>query len=156
MNTMTAAIVSESMLSSHYVPSEFYLVGGKPTVMIATADSEVRDALAGILEGRGVNVEWVKGVEEAGSLIGGDSVAVCLCGFGLEDGSYKEVVKLGKRRTPELPVIIISTPSSPNEYGEYLSAMNAGAFDFLCHPYQKHEVERILRLAVNSSCRVAR
>jgi DNA-binding NtrC family response regulator len=155
MNTM-ATISTESALSSRYLQSEFLLDGWVPTVMIATIDLKVRDALAAILDGHGVNAEWVKGVETAKSLLDGDNVAACLCGFGLEDGSYKDLVKLSKRQIPEIPVIIVSTPSCPNEYREYLAAMNAGAFDFLCHPYQKREVERILRLAVTSARRVVR
>lgn len=153
MNTM-AAINTESVLSRHYLQSEFPLNEWAPTVMIATTDLKVRDALAAVLDGRGVNVEWVKGLEAAKGLLDGDNVAACLCGFGLEDGSYKDLVKFAKRQNPEIPVIIVSTPSCPNEYREYLAAMNAGAFDFLCHPYQKREVERILRLAVVSSRRV--
>jgi CheY-like chemotaxis protein len=156
MNTMAVAVDTGSVLSSHYRQSEFPMKGGTPRVVIVTTDTKVHGALAGILHGHGVSVEWVKGVEAAKSLLDGDSLAACLCGFGLEDGSYKDLVKLAKHQIPETPVIIVSTPSSSNEYGEYLAAMNAGAFDFLCHPYQKREVERILRLAINSSRRILR
>jgi DNA-binding NtrC family response regulator len=152
MNTMPAT-GTESVLSGHYIPSPLPKDSEAPTVLIATIDSEVRDALAGVLDGHGLDIQWVRGVESAKMLLAEDGVAACLCGFGLEDGSYKELVKHAKRQMPEVPVIIVSTPSCTNEYREYLAAMNAGAFDFLCHPYQKHEVERILRLAVTSSRR---
>lgn len=154
MNMMVATN-TDSVLSGHYLRSEFPMDAGIPNVMIATTDAKVRDALAGILDGRGINVRWAKGVEEAKALLERGSIAASLCGFALGDGSYKDIVKLSKRQTPERPVIIVSTPASANEYGEYLAAMNAGAFDFLCHPYQQREVERILRLAVNSSRRTA-
>jgi DNA-binding NtrC family response regulator len=153
MNTM-ATTNTESLLSGRYLQSEFPSDGWAPTVVIATTDLKVRDTLAAILDGHGVSVEWIKGLEAAKGLLDGDNVAACLCGFGLEDGNYKDLVKLARRQTPEIPVIIVSTPSCPNEYREYLAAMNAGAFDFLCYPYQKREVERILRLAVASSRRV--
>ncbi|MFZ0856627.1 MAG: hypothetical protein WAN10_07220 [Candidatus Acidiferrales bacterium] len=123
--------------------------------MIATRDLEVRDALTGILEGQGLEIESVKGVEAAKGLLAASSVAACLCGFGLEDGTYKDLVKHARRQTPGVPVVIVSTPSCGNEYREYLAAMNAGAFDFLCHPYQRHEVERILRVALSPSRHVA-
>lgn len=146
----------ESVLSGHYLRSESAIDGGTPKVVIATTDAKVHGILAGILQGHRVGFEWVKGVEAAKALFNRDGLAACLCGFGLEDGSYKDIVKLAKRQTPETPVVIVSTPSSANEYGEYLAAMNAGAFDFLCHPYQTREVERILRLAINSSRHVSR
>jgi DNA-binding NtrC family response regulator len=155
MNTM-AATHTESPLSGRYVTP--YLPGhsGTATVLIATADLQVRSELAGILDGQGVEIDSVTGVEAAKSQLIGDGVAACLCGFGLEDGTYKDLVKHARRHVPETPVIIVSTPGCPNEYREYLAAMNAGAFDFLCHPYEKREVKRILRLAVSSSRRFAR
>jgi DNA-binding NtrC family response regulator len=155
MNTM-ASTSAESVLSGHHAWAAFSPDCGAPTVMIATVDSKVREALTGILEGYGIEIEPVKGVEAAKGLLAVSSVSACLCGFGLEDGTYKDLVKHAKRQTPEVPVVIVSTPSCANEYREYLAAMNAGAFDFLCYPYQTHEVERILRLAVSSSRRVAR
>lgn len=155
MNTM-AATRAESVLSGHHSRPEISLEGAEGTVMIATMDSAVHTALANILEGHGIDIEWVKGLEAAKELLSTGFVAVCLCGFGLEDGSYKDLMKLAKRQVPETPVVIVSTPMCANEYGEYLAAMNAGAFDFLCYPYQKREVERILRLAVSSSRRALR
>lgn len=151
-----ATISSESVLPTHYLQSEFPRDGGTPNVLIATKDAKVQGVLAGILESHDVRFRYVKGVDGAKALLDDGTFAACLCGFALEDGSYRDVVKLAKRQTPETPVIIVSNPSSANEYGEYLAAMNAGAFDFLCHPYQKREVERILRLAVHSSRRGAR
>lgn len=150
---VVAAINSESVLSAHCLQSEFPTDDGTPSVLIATKDAKVQGVLAGILEGHDVRVRYVKGVDAAKALLDDGAFAACLCGFALDDGSYRDVVKLAKRQIPETPVIIVSNPSSANEYGEYLAAMNAGAFDFLCHPYQKREVERILRLAVHSSRR---
>lgn len=119
-----------------------------PAVLIATADADMRDSLAEILEGHRTNVEWVRGAEAAKRLFDRDKIAACLCGFSLEDGSYRDVVKHAKRQSAEVPVIIVSTPDCPNEYREYLAAMNTGAFDFLCYPYRKGEVERILGSAL--------
>lgn len=155
MNTM-AATGTESILSAHCIRSRVTGDDLTPTVLIATIDSGVRDALAGILDAAGVRIQWIRGLEAAKIRLTEDPVAACLCGFGLEDGTYKDLVKHAKRLSPKTPVIIVSTPSCPNEYGEYLAAMNSGAFDFLCHPYEKREVERILRLAINSSRRPLR
>jgi DNA-binding NtrC family response regulator len=152
----TAARPVESALSARYAAPAFPNVSGVPTVLIVAADRRVHETLTGILEGQGVETESVIGFEAAKSLLATGGIDACLCGFRLEDGSYRDLVKYTKRQMPEIPVVIVSTPGSPNEYGEYLAAMNAGAFDFLCHPYEKREVERILRLAVSSSRRVAR
>jgi DNA-binding NtrC family response regulator len=152
MNTI-AVTSAESVLSGRHSQPEISPEGGIGTVMIATMDASVHRMLAQILEGHGIDVVWVKGLERAQEFLRLGTVAACLCGFGLEEGSYKELVKFAKREVPETPVVIVSTPSCANEYAEYLAAMNAGAFDFLCYPYQKREVDRILRLAVSSSLR---
>lgn len=155
MNTI-ALIGRESVLSRPPVTPPVPLPSAPSTIVIATNDLKMRTALTRILRDRGVGIECVEGVGAANELFVGADVAACLCGFGLDDGSYKELVKLARRQTPEIPVIIVSTPSCSNEYTEYLAAMNAGAFDFLCYPYQTREVERILRLAVAFSFRIAR
>lgn len=126
------------------------------TVIMVTNDAKMRTALSEVLGSQRNGIECVEGVRAANELFVAADVTACLCGFGLEDGTYKELVKLARRQIPEIPVIIVSTPSCSNEYGEYLAAMNAGAFDFLCYPYQTREVERILRLAVSFSSRIAR
>lgn len=149
MNTL-ATVPAESAVLARGVAPHLSPSDGSFAVLLATGDQQVRHALTGILEGQGVDVEWAKGVESAKRLLTARDISACLCGFGLEDGSYRDLVKYAKHQPNETPVIIISTPSCPNEYGEYLAAMNTGAFDFLCYPYQKREVERILRLAVAS------
>lgn len=155
MNTIAATSV-ESLSSRPPVSPRHPSPEAPSTVLIASNDSKMRAALSKILGDHGVEVECVDGVRAAHEFFAGGDVAACLCGFGLEDGTYKELVRFARRQTPEIPVIIVSTPSSSNEYGEYLAAMNAGAFDFLCYPYQAREVERILRLAVAFSSRIAR
>lgn len=155
MNSLTA-IGTESVLPRPLLTSRVPVRNTPATVIVATNDLKMRTALSKILGDHGIEIECVDGVRAANDLFAGGDISVCLCGFGLEDGTYKELVKLARRQSPEIPVIIVSTSSCSNEYSEYLAAMNAGAFDFLCYPYQAREVERILRLAVASSHRIAR
>jgi|GEM_PF-1313679 len=121
-----------------------------PLILVATADSSLRESLKEVPLGELARVEYVSGARQAIERLQTGCVAACLCGFRLEDGTFREVVKEAKRQEIEVPIIIVSTPHCPNEYREYLAAMNAGAFDFLCHPYQKREVHRILDLAFAS------
>lgn len=120
------------------------------SLLIVSADAQLRNDLSEALDGRWSRVQSGTGAETAMRLMARNKVAACLCGFQLEDGTYRDVVKCAKRQNIEIPVIIVSTPNGPNEYREYLAAMNTGAFDFLCHPYQKRELERMLGLAVRS------
>lgn len=61
-------------------------------------------------------------------LVSRGQVSVCLCGFWLEDGTYREPVKEVQREARANPVLMVS------EYRDYLAAMSAGAFDFICVP----------------------
>jgi hypothetical protein len=46
-------------------------------------------------------------------------------------------------------VIVVCAPSCPQEYRDYLAALNLRAFDFLCHPYRRMDLERILRATIS-------
>lgn len=157
MSTVTPT-TSPSLLSQSHIAQRLKFEHSGPTVLIATRNASIERDLAEALESCGANVEFAGGLAGVRDIFdarsGRSSVSVCLCGFGLQDGSYREVVKLSKRQTPEVPVIIVSTPSGSNEYDEYLSSMNAGAFDFLCYPYDKRELQRMLRFAIGAACAV--
>jgi len=68
---------------------------------------------------------------------------------GLIDGTYREVVRHLKRQPAEIPAIVVCAPSCPQEYRDYLAALNLRAFDFLCHPYRRMDLERILRATIS-------
>jgi DNA-binding NtrC family response regulator len=86
-------------------------------------------------------------------LLAGQKVSVCFCGFWLLDGTYRDVVRHLKLRRAEIPAVIVCAPSCPHDYRDYLAALNISAFDFICHPYQKSDIERILNSAVNPPLR---
>jgi DNA-binding NtrC family response regulator len=119
-----------------------------PTVLVATTDPAIRAGLTELLQGFSVNTIWLQGVEAAKKILARQKVTACLCGFWLQDGTYRELVRHIRRERIEIPVIIASAPAWPNEYREYLGAMNFGALDFLCFPYQKKDLERMLQLAL--------
>jgi DNA-binding NtrC family response regulator len=129
---------------------------GRPTVLIATIDTEIREALADLLEMASLNAIWVGSVEDVKTLIARKGIAACLCGFWLQDGTYREVIRHLRRERLDIPAIIVSAPSCPQEYRDYLAAMNLGALDFLSYPYQKSEFERMLESAIAAHSRSGR
>jgi CheY-like chemotaxis protein len=119
-----------------------------PTVLLATSDLEIRDSISSLLQLYPVNTMWVRGMEETRRALSTRNVAACFCGFWLVDGTYRDVVRHLKRQPLELPVIIVCAPTCPDEYRDYLAALNIRAFDFLCHPYRKTDLEKILQSAI--------
>jgi DNA-binding NtrC family response regulator len=129
---------------------------GRPTVLVATVDPEIREGLIDLLEMASINAIWVGSVEDVKTLAAKERIVACLCGFWLQDGTYREVIRHLRRERMDIPAIIVSTPACPQEYGNYLAAMNLGALDFLCYPYQQSDFERMLESAIAAHSRSAR
>lgn len=119
------------------------------TVLVATAEPSISASMRELLEGYPIRTIWARGVNEVRLALAKESVLACFCGFWLIDGTYREVVSHLKRQPIEIPAIVVCEPSCPQEYRDYLAAMNLRAFDFLCHPYRKMDLERILEAAIS-------
>jgi DNA-binding NtrC family response regulator len=127
----------------------------QPSILLATTDPEIRHTMAELLQGYKINVLWASGMEEIKSALARQSVAACFCGFWLIDGTYRDVVRHLKRQYAGIPVVIVCAPTCPHEYRDYLAALNIRAFDFICHPYRRVDLERILHSAISLGDRQA-
>ena len=119
-----------------------------PTVLIATIDPAIRSGLSELFQGFSLRTVWMQGVEAAKSALRRENIAACLCGFWLQDGTYRELIRHIKRERMEIPTIIVSPPACPEEYREYIAATKIGALDFLGFPYRKGDLERMLQLTL--------
>jgi DNA-binding NtrC family response regulator len=129
----------------HSEAREFY----KPeaSVLVATNDAEIHRDMSALLESFPVNVVWARGMEEVKNALSRGKVSLCLCGFWLLDGTYRDVVRFLRLRRAEIPAVIVCAPSCPDEYRDYLAALNISALDLICHPYRISDMERILHSA---------
>jgi DNA-binding NtrC family response regulator len=119
-------------------------VRGRPNILLATIDPLIRQGMGELLQGYRVNTVWSTGIEEVRSSLAEQDVLACFCGFWLVDGTYRDVVRQLKHHRTEIPMIIVCSPECPQEYRDYLAALNIRAFDFICHPYRQSDFERIL------------
>ncbi len=120
----------------------------RPTIVLATIDPQIRQSMSELLQGYKINTLWTTGIEDVRSAIAKDDVMACFCGFWLVDGTYRDVVRHLKQQRAEIPMVIVCAPGCPQEYRDYLAALNIRAFDFICHPYRQMDLERILDSAV--------
>src|SRR5690242_390791 len=81
---------------------------GRPTVLIATIDPQIRESLAGLLEVASINAIWVGSVEDVKAVVARERIAACLCGFWLQDGTYREVIRHLRSARIKIPAIIVS------------------------------------------------
>jgi DNA-binding NtrC family response regulator len=121
----------------------------QPTILVATVDPAISANMRDLLNMYPVKTIWAKGVDEVRSALAVENVAACFCGFWLVDGTYRDVVRHLKNQPVEIPAIIVCAPACPNEYRDYLAALNIRAFDVICYPYRKADMERILRAATS-------
>jgi DNA-binding NtrC family response regulator len=119
-------------------------------VLIATIDLETRAALIDLLKSANVETICVSSVKDIKALMARKKVAACFCGFWLQDGTYREVIRHLRRERLDIPAIIISAPTCPQEFGDYLAALNLGGLDVLSYPYQQADFERLLEFAIPS------
>ena len=120
------------------------------TVLMATVDSAISESMRELLGMFPLKTIWVTAVAEVKAVLAKENVAACFCGFWLVDGTYRDVVRHLKNQPVEIPAIIVCAPACPHEYREYLAALKIRAFDFICHPYRKNDLDRILRAAISN------
>jgi DNA-binding NtrC family response regulator len=128
----------------------------RPTVLVATVDSTISDSMRELLQMYPLRAIWAKGIEEVRAVLATENVRACFCGFWLVDGTYRDVVRLLKHQALEIPAIVVCEPACPHEYRDYLAALNIRAFDFICHPYRRTDMDRILRSAISERSPIAR
>jgi DNA-binding NtrC family response regulator len=136
--------------------SQFQQSIEQPVVLVATTDPVISDSMRALLQMYPLRTLWAKGVGEVRALLAEENISACFCGFWLVDGTYRDFVRLLKRQPVEVPTIIVCEPACPNEYRDYLAALNIRAFDFICYPYRKTDLERILQATLSERARAAR
>jgi len=119
-------------------------------VLIATIDHEIRAALTDLLKSVNIEAICVSSVKDMKASMAKKKVLACFCGFWLQDGTYREVIRLLRRERMDIPAIIISAPTCPQEFRDYLAALNLGGLDVLSYPYQQADFERMLEFAIPS------
>jgi DNA-binding NtrC family response regulator len=84
-------------------------------------------------------------VEEACTLLPGETFKMVLCSEALRDGDFQAVLKEAHKSEAHLPVIVLGRSC---EWDSYLKGLGAGAYDYIVCPPNPVEVERIIWLAL--------
>lgn len=113
--------------------------------LVVNSDESVRQKLAEILGKCGITPIFASSVAETGIALAGHEVCIALCNDWLADGNYEDIVKLVGRSETKVPVIVVSRTG---DWPEYLTAIGAGAFDYLAYPPIAGDLQRIVRNAL--------
>lgn len=127
-----------------------------PSVFIVSADSALRDDVVDLLLGIPFTLVLASDPDELKIVRETENVVACLCGFELSDGRFRDVMSHMKEFTVEVPVIQVSSAGNPWGQTDFLDGLIAGAFDFICRPFQRSEVLKIVWSAVQAFDELAR
>jgi DNA-binding NtrC family response regulator len=121
-----------------------------PDGLVVSSDEEVRCKLGEILRQCGLAPVFAATVTESGLALAGNEVFVVLCDDCLPDGKYVDIVKLVGQSDINVRVVVVSRTG---EWPEYLTAIHAGAFDYLAYPPVPGELRRVIQNAFRECVR---
>ncbi len=113
-----------------------------PNGLVVSSDEEVRRKLGEILRQCGLASVFASTVTESGIALAGHQLCIVLCDDCLPDGNYVDVVKLVGQSDTKVFVVVVSRTGV---WPEYLTAIRAGAFDYLAYPPIPGELRRIIQ-----------
>lgn len=120
------------------------------SILILSPDPQSRDKIVASVRRFKVSPHCCGDSSEARSLLQHHSYSVILCSDILSDGNYPEVISAAKT----VPVVIFSRLP---DWGPYMEALGAGAFDYIGYPPDAREMDRVMTSALNeNSCFLAK
>ena len=116
-----------------------------PKVLLIEDDSAQSALLSLELKRREFSIEVGRSLSEAAAKLGSGAYDIVLTDLRLPDGDGLEVLQAAKREQPDAEVVVITGHGSITSA---VSAMKAGAFDFLTKPVEPEELAIVLQKAL--------
>lgn len=114
-------------------------------VLIVSSDPLQRESTEEIARNLGLQSFSCSSLTEARVRIAEQTFQFVLCSDDLPDCNLRTAVRVLTSSTSGAPVIVLSHLA---DWDAYMSALSAGAFDYIACPPDPIETERILRLAL--------
>jgi two-component system response regulator PilR (NtrC family) len=120
----------------------------KQSVLVIDDERDIRELLTITLGRMELDVDAVGSVTEARNALASRRYDLCFTDMRLPDGSGQEIIELIAASHPDMPVAMITA------YGNVdaaVTALKAGAFDFVSKPVDIHLLRRLVRTALRLS-----
>lgn len=128
-----------------FVKGEKRTRGELPRVLVVDDEADIRELIDLTLSRMGLAADCVGSVKEAIAAVDGESYALCLTDMRLPDGEGLEIVRYVGVHSPTTPVAVITAYGSTDNA---ISAMKAGAFDYLAKPVGLDALRTLVRSAL--------
>ncbi|HTS11825.1 MAG TPA: response regulator [Candidatus Limnocylindrales bacterium] len=117
-------------------------------IILISGDPKHSEKLTTILSDCGLRSVPCATLDAAANLFSTQHPDVAICDDTVPDGDFRKLIAGMKRRGHSAPVIVVSRF---DDWGSYLEAMVAGAFDYVAYPPYPHELERAVGSALAES-----
>jgi two-component system response regulator PilR (NtrC family) len=114
-------------------------------VLVIDDEPDICDLLKLTLERMKLTVASAESLAEAKTLLASQSFDLCLTDLQLPDGSGLDLVTEIQRNHPEIPVAVITAHGNMDTA---ITALKAGAFDFISKPIDLHHLRTIIESAL--------
>jgi len=114
-------------------------------LLIVDDEVSLRDFLSIVFEGEGWGVRAAASLHEAREMLHESEPDLVLCDLMMPDGSGLEFLRTMKSQNEAVPVIMITAYTSTQSA---VSALKAGAYDYIAKPFDIEELKIIVRKAV--------
>lgn len=118
------------------------------TVAIVTGNPKCWERLSGVIEGCGMSPVRCENLAAATESLAQERFECALCEDALPDGDFRGLIAELRRSGRWMPVVVVSRV---DDWGAYLEAMVAGAFDYVAFPPYPRELERAIEAAIAES-----
>lgn len=120
----------------------------KPSCLIVDDETDIRELLVMTLERMGIETCSASGVEEAKTLLAERPFGLCITDMRMPDGTGLDLLHYINQFNPGLPVAIITAHGSADNA---VSALKAGAFDYLSKPISLKQLRPVVESALKLS-----
>jgi len=117
----------------------------KPACLVIDDETDIRELLVLTLERMGIATYSASNVDDAKFMLTQRNYALCLTDMRLPDGNGLDLVKHINTLYPGLPVAVITAYGSADNA---VSALKAGAFDYLSKPISLNQLRRLVESAL--------
>ncbi len=120
----------------------------QPTVLIVDDEEDICLLLQMSLKKMGLQSDSAYTLTQAKKKLAKNRYHVCLTDFNLPDGTGLDLIEYVTQYFPNMPIAVLTA------YGNMeiaISALKAGAFDFVNKPIQQVQLEQLLQKALNHS-----
>jgi len=122
----------------------------RPSVLVVDDEPDIRELLEMTLERMEVTSHSAADLQQARALLASRPFDLCLTDMRLPDGNGIELVEHIQRRHPQLPAAVITAHGNMEAA---ISALKAGAFDFVSKPVDLQVLRNLVTTALRLSQR---